>query len=156
MWQECWFNADCSSGHSSRRFRVWLNQTYAITFHPMLLTCDSSKRACLFPAFVLTDIVMTIIGCVTPCLISAAKVEITWQVVCVTERPLQRCGALRRPITDADRRVILSSCRQETINSKNKTHLKEHLGGSSSSDLSSMTCQFSFLDALFLTLALSH
>lgn len=49
----------------------------AITFHPMLLTCDSSKRACLFPAFVLTDIVMTIIGCVTPCLISAAKVEIT-------------------------------------------------------------------------------
>lgn len=54
---------------------------------------------------------MTIIVCVILCLISAAKVEITWQVVCGSERPLQRCSTLSRPITDADRRVVSSSRR---------------------------------------------
>lgn len=94
MWQECWFSADCSSGHSSRRLQVWLNQTYSNYISPRVINLwQQSERVRLLCAFVLSDIVMATIGCVTLCLISATKVEITWQVVCVTERPLQRRSA---------------------------------------------------------------
>lgn len=121
MWQGCWFSADCSSGHSSRRVYVCLNQTYSNYISPRVINLwQQSKPARLFCASVLSHIVMTIIACATLYLISAGKVEITWQVVCVTERPLQSRDAPRRPIKDADRRVVASSRRRETINSKNK------------------------------------
>lgn len=121
MWRGCWFSADCSSGRSSCLLEVWLNQTNANYISPGVVNLwQQSKLVRLFCALVLSDAVMTIIGCVTRCLISAAKVKITWQVVCVTERPLQRCAALECPVRDADRRVASLSRRRETINSKNK------------------------------------
>lgn len=52
---------------------------------------------------------MTVIGCATLHLISTAAVEITWQAVCVSERPLRRCVSPEPPIKHVDKYVFLSA-----------------------------------------------
>lgn len=101
---------------------------------------QQSRRICVLCAFMLWDIVMTVIGCVTLTLISIAEVEITWQVVCITERPLQRYSSPKdSPIKCVDKYVFLSgvSClfcgalkvntiltKKKIITSKNKQSCK--------------------------------
>lgn len=72
-----------------------------------LWDCGAIKKD-LSSAWMLWDIVMTVIAYVTLPLISYAEVEITWQVTSITEWPLLRCSSPKQPTNCVDKYVFLS------------------------------------------------